>query len=172
MPCAGAPNVFNGRTNPKFEGAVSSVVTLFNRLRVHAQLDFKTGHHVFDVNNWARCAVFSLCEAVVSPEKYDPVYVANVQNSGILGPSFSPNVSFAKLREVSVSYSFAPSFARRLGADRASLTVAGRNLHTWTSAGVMDPEALTLRRAEGFGFQNQAITPHPTSLVITFNVTW
>jgi len=171
MACALAPPVYLGRPNPTYEGAVTSDVTLFDRLQLRAQVDFKGGNSVFDVNNWVRCSTFLQCDAAVRPENYDPVYVAQVQTA-VLGPRWVEKANFVKLRELSVSYVFAPSLARRMGASQARLTLAARNLHTWTSYDGIDPEALFLERAEIFSPQNQAITPQLASVAATLNLTW
>jgi len=171
MPCASAPPVYLGRPSPTFEGAVSSDVTLWNRLQLRAQVDFKGGNSVFDVNNWVRCTTYQQCDAAVRPENYDPVYVAQVQTA-FLGPRWVEKANFAKLREVSVSYAFSPALARRMGARQARFTLAARNLHIWTNYDGIDPEAIAPGRAELFSPQNQAITPQQASVAATLNLTW
>lgn len=47
----------------------------------------------------------------------------------------------------------------------ASLTLAGRNLATWTSYGGLDPES----RNPGAGGVDQAVTPQLTQFVATLN---
>jgi TonB-linked SusC/RagA family outer membrane protein len=169
--CAVAPAVYLGRPSPTYEGAFTTDVTLFDRLQLRAQVDFKGGNSVFDVNNWVRCTTYQQCDAAVRPENYDPVYVAQVQTA-ILGPRWVEKTNFAKLRELSVSYAFSSGLVRRLGLTQARLTVAARNLHTWTNYDGIDPEAITLQRAELFSPQNQAITPQQTSVAATLNITW
>jgi hypothetical protein len=53
-------------------------------------------------------------------------------------------MSFVKLREVAVSYELPTVWARRIGASRALVSLAGRNLHTWTSFKGLDPESVSL----------------------------
>ena len=48
--------------------------------------------------------------------------------------------SFTKLREVAVTLTLPKSLAARAGAGSANLTLAGRNLHTWTKYTGLDPE--------------------------------
>jgi TonB-dependent SusC/RagA subfamily outer membrane receptor len=74
--------------------------------------------------------------------------------------------SYAKLRELSVSYQLDPSWLRLRGVTGATLTLAGRNLKTWTKYSGWDPETnaggqSTLVR--GFAF---ATTPIPRSVTI------
>ena len=71
-----------------------------------------------------------------------------------------------KLREVSASYQLPDSWVRRARMNRASLTVAGRNLRTWTDYNGADPE---VRGATGSDQgMVPALTQFITSLTITF----
>src|SRR5207302_810216 len=56
--CATAPAVYLGRTIPNVEGALSPAVTLWNRLRFGALLDFKTGYKKLNGNTRVRCTIF------------------------------------------------------------------------------------------------------------------
>ena len=170
--CATAPSIFLGRSTPKYEGSVTSTLTLFDKVRVYAMVDFKQGHKRFDTNLWARCTVFSMCEENVSPEKFDAVRLGYVQNGSRLQliDGFVNDASFAKLREVSVSYELPTSFARSLGVSRGSLSVAGRNLHTWTKWSGLDPE---VEQPDSFGLlssSEQAILPLPVQFRFSVNL--
>ena len=83
------------------------------------------------------------------------------------------DASYAKLREVSLSYELPEEWAARFGARRASVSIAGRNLHTWTSWTGLDPEALFL----GVGFGQHTVfeqdqLPQLTQFVATVNVSF
>jgi hypothetical protein len=59
------------------------------------------------------------------------------------GPIFEEYVedgSFVKLREVSLTYRLRERWARTLHARSIDITLAGRNLHTWTDYSGYDPE--------------------------------
>ncbi|MHB1224254.1 MAG: hypothetical protein ACYC2G_09470, partial [Gemmatimonadaceae bacterium] len=80
--------------------------------------------------------------------------------------------SFAKLREVSVGYNLPAAWAGRAGASQAALTVAGRNLHTWTSYTGFDPEALS---SDAFGAErwgDQGALPQLAQFLVTLNLTF
>ena len=47
---------------------------------------------------------------------------------------------FLKLREASLTFFVPSSWAARMGADRLSLTITGRNLATWSDYSGTDPE--------------------------------
>jgi hypothetical protein len=65
-------------------------------------------------------------------------------NGGSASPAqaqFVENASFAKLRELSLTYTLDQSFIRdALGLSSADVRLAGRNLYTWTKYRGLDPE--------------------------------
>lgn len=172
LPCATAPVVFLGSITPTLSGAVSNTFTIGKRLRVYGLVDFKRGHKLLDTDAVIRCAIFRLCEANVRPEKYSPQYVGNVQLGSALSvvDQFIRDASFAKLREVSASYTLPEGLARTAGASRATLTLAGRNLHTWTKYPGLDPE----RRSQiaNIGTFDQAVTPALAQFITTLSLTF
>jgi hypothetical protein len=57
---------------------------------------------------------------------------------------------------------------------RAVLTVAGRNLHTWTDYPGIDPEASFLGGSRGGNFSvfDQLLTPTPRQWIFGLNLDW
>jgi hypothetical protein len=185
MPCAGAngtfgnaddaPEVFLGRSLPKVEGAVTSTVTLFNRLRLYGLVDFKRGYKKLDGNARVRCAFFGgRCRENFFPEEFDPALTAQINSSNNLVEWIIEDASFAKLRELSASYSLPERWLGRAGVSRATVTLAGRNLHTWTDYGTrggLDPEAFFLGGSRGgFSVWEQTTMPQLTSWILTVNL--
>src|SRR5690606_35944769 len=115
------------------------------------------------------CALFHNCEVNFAPERFDPVFVAQVQ-SGSWHDFAVADASFVKLRELSVSYLVPASFTQRFGAGLTRLTVTGRNLKTWTDWTSLDPETYFL--SHQFDKWSQTFTPHPMSVLLTVNVTY
>ena len=74
-----------------------------------------------------------------------------------------------KLRELSLNYTLPDHLAERIKDKRASITIAGRNLHTWTSWQQLDPESSKLGLVGGF---DQATVPLMASLVTTLRLTY
>lgn len=138
VPCDQAPAVFLGNTAPTLEGGVSTNITLFERLRLYALVDYRAGHHLFNANDWGACAIFRRCRVNYFPEEFDAVFVAESQNVG-RAPWIQP-ADFAKLRELSLSYTLPEGWIESFGSRRATVTLSGRNLHTWTKYGGLDPE--------------------------------
>jgi hypothetical protein len=176
MPCGTAPFLFMGTITPKVTGAISNSFTLWKRLSLYALVDFKHGNTTLNTDEALRCAILSVCEVNVSPEKYDPKYVANAQNGSSLTiiDQFMDDASFAMLREVSATYSLPERYARYARASRASVTVAGRNLHRWTDYTGLDPEGRSLQNVNN-AFQqafDQAVTPTLAQIIATINLTF
>ena len=168
-----APRVYLGRTIPKYEGGFSSTLTLFERLRLYGLVDYKTGHKKWDHNLRVRCSLFNVCRENVLPLEHDPVTVAAYQNGGTFGGAYINDASFAKLRELSLSYGVPGSWARRFGASGANVTVAGRNLYTWTRYAGMEPEAMFLSGDRGgFAQVEQNNIPQLAQFVTTINLTF
>ena len=169
-----APRVFIGNSTPSTEGGVSSTFTFWHRFRLYALVDYKVGFRKTDNNLRARCQIFETCLQNIYPDKYDPSLIAGMQSPDVLNGGWVFNdASFAKLREVSVSYQVPDQLAARFGASRASITLAGRNLHTWTKWTGLDPEALFL--GDGFGqhtvFEQDQL-PQLAQFVATLNLSF
>ncbi|HSY83275.1 MAG TPA: TonB-dependent receptor [Gemmatimonadaceae bacterium] len=173
VPCANAPLVYLGQPVPKFVGSTGLNLTLFRRFQVHGLVDFRTGLQSFDADLFNRCEAFDTCLPWYKPQNYSPLVDASVQNGADLQyiQYFTEDASFAKLREISGTYTFPDQWAHSLGASHMSITVGGRNLHTWTSFKGLDPES----RADVTNFfvpYSQAIMPIPSSFFTTVNLTF
>ena len=172
LPCGAAPALFQGTITPTLTGAVGNTVTLGRNLRLYALVDFQRGHRLLDTDAVIRCAIFRVCDVNVRPQDFAPQYVGNAQlGSGLqVVDRFIHDASFAKLREVSVGYTLPGRLAGRAGAERATLTLAGRNLHTWTRFPGLDPERRSL--IAQIGQLDQAVTPMLAQFVATLNLTF
>ena len=165
--CSEAPNVFLGRTTPDLQGGLNATVRLFENLRLFGQIDFKRGYRKLDGNLRVRCHFFDLCRENYVPEEYDPVRIAQIEGAY---PAFLINdASFTKLREVSASYELPSAWAGRVGANRLSVSVAGRNLATWTDYGGLEPEATFHSGTRGgdYTLWEQTVLPQLATFVAT-----
>jgi TonB-linked SusC/RagA family outer membrane protein len=175
--CAQAPFRFIGTPTPKLSGAVSNTLTLFSRLRLYALFDFKRGHILFNNNESLRCTGAlgaGLCEANYYPERFSPIYLAEAVGTasaaGILD-QYIQSGSFVKLREVSATYTVPERYV--WGASGATVSLAARELHTWTDYRGLDPEvnsAANAAGATGAAIQDQAVTPPLTRLIATISL--
>lgn len=175
MACAGAPDVYVGRTLPNVEGALNAGFRFLRDFRVAGQLDFKRGYMKLNGNDRVRCFLRGICRANFYPQEYDPALVgAYSLGTGFVTDKMIQDASYTKLRELSLTYSVPQSLTSRLGASAVSLTVAGRNLMTWTPYGGLEPEASfqSANASRGGGQWEQATLPQLRSFVTTVNLSF
>jgi TonB-linked SusC/RagA family outer membrane protein len=168
-----APNVFLGRTVPKQEGSLSGTLTLWDRVRVYGLFDFKRGWKKIDGNTRARCTFFGgRCRENFFPLEGDPVRVAQIQSNTNLIDFFISDAGFTKFREFTVSYLIPEQFSRRANLSRATVSVSGRNLKTWTNYSGLEPEAFFLSGSRGgqHSVWEQTTLPQLTQWLVTVNV--
>jgi len=136
-------------------------------------VDFKTGYRKLDGNTRVRCTFFGgRCRENFYPEEFDPKRIAGIQSNRNLVDFLIDDASFAKLREVSLSYLVPPRWARWLRAERATVTLAGRNLKTWTRYRGLEPEAMFLGGSRGgnHSLWEQTTLPQLTQWSFTVNL--
>ena len=129
-----------GTPFPTHGATLSTGVTISRRVRLSGLLDYRAGHHLYNLTGDFRCRS-NLC-----PEMTDPATPLQQQADAVaavfLGQPFAyiEKADFVKLREVALTF-FAPTaWAARFGGTSLSLTLAGRNLFTWTDYSGFDPE--------------------------------
>jgi hypothetical protein len=113
---------------------------LFKVLRIAALFDHKGGYRLFDFTRRFRCA-FGVCEEAFN--KDTPLFdqAANLAiNLGTDAP-YVEDATFTKLRELSFTLTAPESMRRLVGGRAMELSIAGRNLHTWTKYKGFDPES-------------------------------
>ncbi|WP_233260848.1 SusC/RagA family TonB-linked outer membrane protein [Pedobacter sp. HMWF019] len=82
------------------------------------------------------------------------------------GNTFSTN--FIKFREARLDYTLNPKFSKRLGMQRATVGVYGRNLYIWSNWPIFDPEFGTLSGSDiTQGFE---IAQFPSTRTFGFNL--
>ncbi|HXG72445.1 MAG TPA: TonB-dependent receptor, partial [Gemmatimonadaceae bacterium] len=170
-----APAVFIGTSLPRGEGSFGNTLSLWNKLRLYALLDFKRDYYKVDGNTRVRCTFFgNRCRENFYPGEYDPKRIAAIQSSRNLVDFFINNAGYTKLREVSVGYTLPETMAGRVGFNRAVVTLAGRNLRTWTKYPGLEPEAFFLGGARGgnFGQWEQTTMPQLTQWILSLNLDW
>ena len=167
-----APLVYLGRSVPSREGALSTNVSFLNNFRIYTQVDFKSGSRKVDGNTRVRCFFFGgRCRENFFPAESDPVRVAQVQSNGQLIDFLVANSSFAKWRELTLSYDIPERFYRMANATRASVSLSGRNLHTWTNYPGFEPEAMFLGGSRGGNTAfEQTTLPQLTTWMVMVNL--
>ena len=127
VPCAQAPRVLWGHSQPIWQMGYNTTVTVFDRLRLYARVDGNGGHYQSDTEVRALHNQGSTL-GVINKDPLLTVYRAIEADA----PG-TYRASFLRLREVSATYNLQPSIIRRVGMTSASISVAGRNLSMlWT----------------------------------------
>ncbi|MDQ6770115.1 MAG: SusC/RagA family TonB-linked outer membrane protein [Gemmatimonadota bacterium] len=167
--CANAPAVFYGSSTPTSEGSFTSTLSFFSNFNVYTMVDFKRGFKKLDANRRVRCHLFAECRENYFPKEFSPIIVGAVTSSTLYNDVLN-DASFTKLREISLSYTLPGQFATRVGASRATISVSGRNLHTWTGYKGLDPEGGFQGGQRGFGQWEQDVTPQLRTYLATLRL--
>jgi len=129
QPCATAPRVRWGPSQPTWQQGYSSTVTLWDNLRLYARVDGNGGHWQADTEVRALHNL-GLTKAVIL--RNDPFLQAYRAIEADATGTYQ--AGFLRLRELAASYTMPPRFARRLAASRGTVTVSARNLMMlWTA---------------------------------------
>jgi len=174
--CSSAPFLFIGTPTPKVTGSVANTFMIGNRLRLYGLFDFKRGNRIQNNNEENRClgAVgISLCRSAYFLQEYPTVYLAertgNALGQGILDQYYYDG-SFTKLRELSATFILPDRLVR--GIQRASISLIGRDLHTWTDYPGLDPEANINNVATTANVGDQAVTPPLSRFLVSLNLSF
>lgn len=131
--------VYLGNPLPTREISVNPRLTLFNWLQVTALFDHKGGYKQYNLTERFRCN-FGNCRAAYDPSA--PLFEQARNLAQLMGSDagYIEDASYTKLRELAVTLTATPSLASRFRVSGLSLTLAGRNLKTWTNYTGFDPE--------------------------------
>ncbi|MDB4952557.1 MAG: hypothetical protein JWO36_126, partial [Myxococcales bacterium] len=166
-----APILYLGRTLPNFEGSVTSTLRFLKHFQFFVMVDSKRGYKKLDGNARVRCHIFDLCQSNWYPQGVD-LATLGAQTSSSYYSDIINDASFVKLREVSLSYSLPESWASTFRATGATISIAGRNLHTWTKYTGLDPEGSFQGGSRGFGQWEQDVTPQLMQFVTTIHLSF
>ena len=180
-----------GDPNPDWTAGIRSTFTFFNNLRVSALFDIREGQEAWNGTKGALVyygthASTEAMHGAGTPHTFEGegpgadqevmlnwnTWTLNGIGSGFTGPSsqFIEDASYIKLREISLSYNLRPEWVSPLGFSAAEITLAGRNLKTWTDYTGIDPENNLWGNSSGRGidyFNN----PQTRSWVIGLSLT-
>jgi TonB-linked SusC/RagA family outer membrane protein len=141
-----------GSPFPTREASVQTSLTLFRNFRFSGLLDYRGGFKNFNATEFFRCGTFRNCATIYNGYPGVPTATLEEQAAEIAATTgdavtgtqsvagFVEDGTFAKLRELSLTVGLPQSIVRRARARGASITVAGRNLKTWTDYKGLDPE--------------------------------
>jgi TonB-linked SusC/RagA family outer membrane protein len=133
VPCAQAPEIYVGGVLPTWQGATSLTIAVGPRLQLFGQVDYAGGHYGRQSDVAATFTSFRNSRAVL--EATDPIVMGAIANTfdsrlqlGLM------RQGYAKVRDLSATYTFSEAFARKLGSQRFQVTASLKNLWTvWQS---------------------------------------
>lgn len=152
---------YAGPGQPQNQLTISSSFRILESFNVYGLLDYRGDYIAYNNTERFRCR-FRLCQALIDPAT--PLDEQARAVASLLHPSqtvwgYMEKGDFWKLREVSVRYELPESVTSQIGASRASITVSGRNLGTWTDYTGMDPEINSAGSGDNFGISEFLTQP-------------
>ncbi len=135
----GAQPVFLGQPFPDHGGTLSAELVFGGRLHLYGLLDGRWGNKLFNSTEQFRCGLNN-CQGRNDPKASLADQAAAVANIFGTQAGYIQDGGFVKLREVSLTYDVPTAWASKINATALSVTISGRNLHTWTSYRGLDPE--------------------------------
>lgn len=162
--------VFMGTPFPTLQTTFTTQLTLFKYFRINGQLDYEGGQKLLNFTEDFRCK-FDICAAANNPHASLASQAANIAQAEGSDAGYIQPATFWKLREVSLTLLAPESIARHAGASALSLTVAGRNLATWTKYKGFDPE-LNENATGNFSADDFLTLPPLRVYTVRIDVTW
>ncbi len=142
---AGDSLEYMGPSQPTRELAMSSQVGLLNgRVQISTQFDYRGGALLYNLTEDFRCRSSQNCgdlyDITTPLARQARIVALRFLGARNTNAGFKETADYLKWRELSVTFNAPQSLARSLRAERASLTLSGRNLWTTTKYTGIDPE--------------------------------
>jgi TonB-linked SusC/RagA family outer membrane protein len=167
VPCANAPSIYFGQPGPGTEGTIFSTLDFLRSFSLFVNFAVASDYRIQSVTRSARTFVFNISKEWVDLRQGDPIFQAYVQNNYRIASM--EEADYVRLREISLTHRFDAGLLNRFGFSRASISLAGRNVATWTKFTGLDPEVRS--NTEPWGNQEQTLVPVPMQFVVTFSAT-
>lgn len=163
--------VYLGSPFPTSEVSITPTLTLYKAVTVRALFDHRGGQKLLNLNGHFRCVSFGICPEANT--KNSPFVDQAAYIAGLMGTDagYIEDASFTKLREVSVAVGVPQWLVSRYGFAGATLTFAGRNLHTWTKYKGLDPE-INENGGANFSTDEFLSQPHVRYYTVRLDLGW
>ncbi|MBK6486798.1 MAG: SusC/RagA family TonB-linked outer membrane protein [Gemmatimonadetes bacterium] len=179
VPCLTAPAVYWGSALPKWEGSGTMQLTLFRNVQLFGLVDFLGGNTILSGDIRASLLSFRNQRSIL--EATDPILLGY----DILDTRRQPGIvkgGFAKLRQVSATYTLPSTLTRSLKVAHAAVTMSAQNFWTiWVEqrsdfgVKLVDPEIRNTNAAGadpgGLSAYNQEGWPQMRRLSFSVRVT-
>ena len=164
--------VYSGNPLGRSELAITPSLTLFNWLNVRALFDHRGGLTLNNSTEFFRCSTSGTICRGIEDKTASLLEQAKAISTrmGTRGGYFE-KADFWKLRELAFTATLPGSFANMMRAGAASVTLAGRNLKTWTDYTGLDPE-LNVSSAANFNTADFLTQPPVRYWVARLNLTF
>jgi TonB-linked SusC/RagA family outer membrane protein len=160
-----------GSSFPQIQLTGTTGISLVHHtFRVQAQVDYRGQFKILNFGEFARCNFDNNCVAVSdrnAPLSEQAAAVAWSTYHTVWG--YYQDGTFARLREVSLTYNVPASVAVFLHAKSASFTLAGRNLFLWTRYKGIDPET-SGNLGPGLSYSDYSSLPQARYLIVRANL--
>jgi len=158
-----------GQPTPEWEGSLSTSVTLWNRITLHANLGFAGGHQLFNSTEEFMCGFLGggrfggTCEEIFETGPDGELTEAARKKAfaaqeGTVAP-WIEDADFARLRSVSATLQLPSRLLAHVGASRGSITLSGENLAVITNYDGLDPEITAGGGAQAFRAEFLTLPP-------------
>lgn len=160
---------YAGPALPTIESAFETEIELPGHIAFTAHFDYRGGNRVVNFTEAERCK-FSICRDAVDPatplDEQAAAVAAHQGPAGVEG--YTRDAAFLRVREIAVHWTLPSQWSGPFGAT-PTITVAGRNIATWTNYPGLDPEVNSLRPS-GLPRQEFLIPPLPRVLVVRLDI--
>jgi TonB-dependent starch-binding outer membrane protein SusC len=134
-----ATEQYLGNPLPTRELTFNPRLTIMRNIEVGALFDYRGGFSLYNNTARFRCN-FGNCQEAYDKTQPLEDQAANIAHLLQTDAGYVEDINYTKLREMSVSLLVPEQWARRARASEVRLTLAGRNLKTWTNYKGFDPE--------------------------------
>jgi outer membrane receptor protein involved in Fe transport len=165
---------FGSRNAPTQQSLSTGVELLRRRLRITALLDRKSGGRDLNLERQRPCELYDSCFELhrLDASLRDQARAIAVRQYGAQG-GYIEATDFTKLREVAATYDLGEALSRRIAAQNARVTLAARNIKTWTKWSGADPEAFTSNNSDSFvNYQNVFTVGAPLYYMLRLDLTF
>ncbi len=130
---------YMGSPFPTREFSLSADARLFGLVRISTLFDHRGGHRLLNFSRaWRETFETNDAAAYEATPEQQAAQIALWDANSYAG--YIEDASFVKWRELALTVGLPGDLAQRIGAQGLSLTLAGRNLATWTRYTGLDPE--------------------------------
>jgi len=142
--------VYGGTSLGRTELAITPSLTLFNVLNIRALFDHRGGLTLNNFTERFRCSTSgTICKGIETKNASLLEQAKAISTRMGTSGGYFEKADFWKLRELAFTFTAPRAFANSLRAANATVTIAGRNLKTWTDYTGIDPE-LNVSSASNF----------------------